>query len=93
MFNIVCWILIGICCFYLLRNLWAGMLYKVTDMKFQASVKINNQKKIYKFKDLMPRRNYYLFVLNPLWWGPADVFKDKSIRIQIRERMKNLRKI
>lgn len=93
MFNTICWILIGICCFYILRNVWAGLLYQITDMNVQATIKLVGYNKVYNFKDLMPRRNYYLFVLNPLWWRISDVFKEKRTRLKIREYMKNLRRI
>lgn len=94
LFNTICWILIGICCFYLLRNSWAGLLYRVTAMNIKATIKItSNYSKTYTVEDLMPRRNYYLFVLNPLWWQITDVFRDKDVRKQIRERVKNLRKL
>ena len=74
------YILIGICCFYLIRNIWAGyVLYPVTN---QMIVSIGNsmpRKREFIYEQLA-RRNYYLFVLNPFWWRLADVFKNEEIR-------------
>ena len=90
-FNTICWILIGICCFYLIRNIWAGFLYQITAVNITATIKIDGKE--YTLRDLMPRRNYYLFVLNPLWWRITDVFRDAETRKMILERVENLRKL
>ena len=101
MFNIICWILIGICCFYLLRNLWAGsFLYPVaTNVRNRLKLFVKQQLK--GVKVMLPYqwqfRNYYLFVLNPCWWSVTDVFQDKEFRKVFKEgskeAQKNLRKI
>ena len=83
------YILVGICCFYLIRNIWAGyVLYPVTN---QMIVNIGNsmprrRELIYQ---QLARRNYYLFVLNPLWWRLEDVFKSAEIRKTYKDIMKN----
>lgn len=79
------YILIGICCFYLIRNIWAGyVLYPVTN---QMIVNIGNsmpRRREFIYEQLA-RRNYYLFVLNPFWWRPVDVFKSAEMRKTYRE--------
>lgn len=90
--NIICWILIGICCFYLIRNFWAGyVLYPFTN---QMITMYDNQlprdvRKVIQAR--YARRNYYLFVLNPFWWTVVDVFKNKTVRKEICNMTKNLR--
>jgi len=92
--DIICWIGIGICCFYILRNFYVGFLYQITDIDIKAIIKITGVKvQEICIKDLMARRNYYLFVFNPFWWRLSDVFKDKKVREQVKKHMKNLGKI
>ena len=86
------WILIGFCIFYLIRNFWAGLLYRAANIDVKAVIKISGQnKKSYTIANVMPLRNYYLFVLNPFWWRLSDIFKDKKVRKLVRERAKNLK--
>ena len=81
----ICWILIGICCFYLLRNIWAGrILYPVTDRMIKSIGDNMPRRREFIYKQLA-RRNYYLFVLNPFWWRLGDVFKNAEIRKTYRE--------
>ena len=84
------YILVGICCFYLIRNIWAGyVLYPVTN---QMIVNIGDsmpRKRKFIYEQLA-RRNYYLFVLNPFWWRLADVFKSAEIRKIYKETTKNV---
>lgn len=90
--NIICWILIGICCFYLIRNFLAGyVLYPLTN---QMITMYDNQlpRDVRKaIRARYARRNYYLFVLNPFWWTVVDVFKNKTVRKEICDMAKNLR--
>jgi hypothetical protein len=79
------YILIGICCFYLLRNIWAGyILYPVTNRMIK-SIGNNIPKRREFIYKLLARRNYYLFVLNPFWWRIRDVFKSAEIRKTYRD--------
>ena len=79
------WILIGICCFYLLRNIWAGyILYPVTNKMIKSIGDSMPRRREFIYKQLA-RRNYYLFVLNPFWWRLGDVFKSAEIRKTYRE--------
>lgn len=81
----ISWILIGICCFYLLRNIWAGsILYPVTDRMIKSIGDNMPRRREFIYKQLA-RRNYYLFVLNPFWWRLGDVFKNAEIRKTYRE--------
>ena len=86
--ELIYYILIGICWFYLIRNIWAGyVLYPVTN---QMIVNIGNSMP-YKRKfiyEQLARRNYYLFVLNPFWWSLGDVFKRAEIRKIYKENRK-----
>lgn len=81
----ICWILIGILAFYLLRNLWAGyILYPVTNQMIKNIGDSIPRRREFIYKQLA-RRNYYLFVLNPFWWRLGDVFKSVEIRKTYRE--------
>lgn len=83
--NIICWILIGICCFYLLRNIWAGyILYPVTNQMIKDMGDSMPRRREFIYKQLA-RRNYYLFILNPFWWRLGDVFKSAEMRKIYRE--------
>lgn len=79
------YILIGICCFYLIRNIWAGsVLYPTTNRMIINIGDSMPYKRKFIYKQLT-RRNYYLFVLNPFWWRLGDVFKNAEIRKTYRE--------
>ena len=83
--ELIGWILIGICCFYLLRNIWAGyILYPVTNKIIKDIGDSMPKRREFIYKHLA-RRNYYLFVLNPFWWRLGDVFKSAGIRKTYRE--------
>ena len=83
--ELICWILISICCFYLLRNVWAGsILYPVTNRMIKDIGDSMPKRREFIYKQLA-RRNYYLFVLNPFWWSLGDVFKSAEIRKTYRE--------
>ena len=83
--ELIGWILIGVCCFYLLRNIWAGyILYPVTNQMIKDMGDSMPRRREFIYKQLA-RRNYYLFVLNPFWWRLGDVFKSAEIRKTYRE--------
>ena len=91
--ELICYILIGICCFYLLRNMWAGyVLYPVTNQMIKNIGDSMPKRREFIYKQLA-RRNYYLFVLNPFWWRLGDVFKSAEIRKLYRKNRKNTQKI
>ena len=91
--ELICYILIGICCFYLLRNIWAGnVLYPVTNTMIKNIGDSMPRRRGFIYKQLA-RRNYYLFVLNPFWWSLGDVFKSAEIRELYRENKKKTQKI
>ena len=85
------YIFIGICCFYLIRNLYVGLLYiwaaEVRKKVEEDLLTFERFRKIKYGLGCVPLdfRNYYLFVLNPFWWGFIDVFADKSWRQLFRD--------
>ena len=84
------YILIGICCFYLIRNIWAGyVLYPVTNQMIISIGDSMPRRRKFIYEQLA-RRNYYLFVLNPFWWKLGDVFKSAEIRKTYKEVSKNV---
>lgn len=86
--ELICWILIGICCFYLVRNMWAGsVLYPATNRMIKDIGDSMPRRREFVYRQLA-RRNYYLFVLNPFWWRLGDVFKSAEIRKTYREVVK-----
>jgi hypothetical protein len=83
--ELIYYILICVCCFYLVRNIWAGsILYPVTNQMIKSIADSMPKRRAFIYKQLA-RRNYYLFVLNPLWWRLGDVFKSAEIRKTYRE--------
>lgn len=83
--ELIGWILIGVCCFYLLRNMWAGyFLYPVTNRMVKNIGDSIPRRREFIYKQLA-LRNYYLFVLNPFWWRLGDVFKNAEMRKTYRE--------
>ena len=91
--ELICYILIGICCFYLLRNIWVGsILYPITNQMIKSIGDNMPKRREFIYKQLA-RRNYYLFVLNPFWWRLGDVFKSAEIRKIYRENRKKTQKI
>ncbi len=94
MFNTIGWILIGICCFYLLRNIYAGyILYPIGGRMIEAAADLVPRDKRKLLYSHFTRRNYYLFVLNPLWWRLQDTFKNKMVREDMMQHAKNLGRI
>lgn len=95
--NIIGWILIGICCFYIVRNVYAGsILYPFC----QEVSKIWNRNTPPWMQIKGGYRNYYFFVLNPFWWGLLSPLKKKeerkflsTILKAFRKGLKNLRKL
>lgn len=69
------YILIGICCFYLLRNVWVGsIMFPAGKLIVEA---YNGAFLKRPFLRIYPTyRNYYLIVLNPLWWRFLDIYKN-----------------
>ena len=84
------YLLIAICGFYLIRNTWAGsVLYPLVNYinrRWSETGSIGKGK-IKK----MELRNYYLFVLNPLWWSWVSVFKRKEDRQTMKQVSKLVR--
>lgn len=91
MMDIIFWILISICCFYLVRNYLAGSFYFMADMIIKNSMELVPRDYHYLIRMHYTCRNYYLFVLNPFWWRVSDIFKRKEVREEIRTYAKNLR--
>ena len=89
--NTIGYILIGICCFYIIRNFYVGLLYtwaaEVRRKVEKDLLTVERRKKLKYGLGYTPLdfRNYYLFVLNPFWWGFIDVFADKNWRQLFRE--------
>lgn len=75
MTDIIGWILIGICIFYLIRNIYVGnIMFPAANHIVQAH-NLPFEKR--PFLKLYPKyRNYYLIVLNPLWWRFLDVYQN-----------------
>ena len=75
--ELICWILIGILAFYFVRNIIAGSLYYpigwyLLDKWNKGMPKYLQKRNIF--------RNYYLYVLNPFWWGIFSIVKDGVLR-------------
>ena len=73
---IVGWILIGICCFYLVRNLYVG--YVMFPCGKHILMTHNDVMTVKRLKLFPAYRNYYLLVLNPLWWRFLDIYKNDA---------------
>ena len=74
-FEIVCWILIGICCFYLFRNIWVGSI--MFPLGNQILTAYNGALEKRPFLKISPvYRNYYLLILNPFRWNCLEIFKN-----------------
>ena len=93
MIDIIFWILIGICCFYLGRNFYVGFLFsaagiiknKVEKDLSRVYGKLQNKPMFVPIRF----RNYYLFVFNPFWWRLVDVFADEDWRQLFKDIMKD----
>lgn len=90
MFEIICWVLIGILAFYMIRNIIAGsVLYPMAAMvveKWNATAH-----RSWRLRGGF--RNYYLFVLNPLWWTPQSTMKDKKERKTVKTALNSTMKL
>ena len=76
-FNIICWIGIALCIFYIIRN------YYVAYVMFPAGkILVNSWNKAVPphLKVRNGLRNYYAVVFNPFIWHFIDVIKDKKER-------------
>ena len=93
------YILIGICCFYLIRNFYVGNIMWICGVQV-----VNSYNRVFSKRPplkIYPKtRNYYLVVLNPLWWRPLDIYQNddggQKIKVlwkQFNDSQKNLRKL
>lgn len=94
MFETINYIVIGILAFYAIRNIIAGaMLYPIAAMAVERWNGASHRS--WHLKGGF--RNYYLFVLNPLWWTPQSTMKDaeerKSVKIVLDSTIKLLKTI
>ena len=80
--ELIGWILIGICCFYLIRNVWVG------SVMFPAGkyiVMIYNSAVGHFYLHVHPTcRNYYLLVLNPFLWKFLDIYINDEEGMKIK---------
>lgn len=96
---IIWYILIGICCFYLIRNFYVGNIMWMGGVQIVSSYNGAIAKRQYlKIRPKM--RNYYLVVLNPFWWRFLDIYQNdddgRKIKVlwkQFSNEQKNLRKL
>ena len=86
--ELIGWILIGICCFYLLRNMYVGYIMFPAGRQIVAAY--NGACEKYPFLKIYPKyRNYYLVVLNPLWWRFLDIYQDDDDGQKIKYKWKH----
>ena len=83
--EVICWTLIGVCVFYLIRCVCAGyFLYPTAQMiskHMEPYVAVPRMRKTLGLPEAMPTyRNFYLFVLNPFWWNFIDTYREKEWR-------------
>lgn len=92
MFEVFCWILIGILAFYMVRNIIAGSVLYPTATIIVEKWNATAHRSWRLSGDF---RNYYLFVLNPLWWTPQSAMKDakerKTVKTELSSTMKLLK--
>lgn len=93
------YILIGICCFYIIRNLYVGSIMWMGGTQIVNSYNGAFAKRPY-LKIYPKTRNYYLIVLNPFWWRFLDIYQndDDGQKIKVlwkrfNDEQKNLRKL
>lgn len=85
--ELIGWILIGICCFYLLRNIYVGCIMFPAGRQIVAAY--NGACEKYPFLKICPKyRNYYLVVLNPLWWRFLDIYQNDDDGQKIKYKWK-----
>ena len=71
---IIGYILIGICCFYLIRNFYVGYVMFPCGERI---VMAYNTAMARPFLHIHPTpRNYYLLVLNPFLWRFLDIYQN-----------------
>lgn len=88
MFNTICWILIGLCVFYIIRNYIAGsLLYPACDSIVKIWDKVVPPSK----RVGSARKNYYLFVLNPFLWTFFSPLKKTKNSVEMKEAWKKMR--
>lgn len=84
------YILIGICCFYLVRNIWVGSVMFPAGRQIVEAYNCAMRR---TYLHIYPTcRNYYLLVLNPLWWRFLDIYKDDADGRKIKVLWKEFRK-
>ena len=89
--ELIGWILIGICCFYIVRNYYVGSIMFPAAVHITAVHNIPFNKR--PFLKVHPKyRNYYLVVLNPLWWRFLDVYQNDEDGRKLKYRWKELNK-
>ena len=80
--ELIGWILIGICCFYMVRNVYVG------SIMFPAGkhiVMIYNRAVGRPYLHIHPTcRNYYLLVLNPFLWKFLDIYINDEEGMKIK---------
>ena len=93
------YILIGICCFYLIRNLYVGNIMWICGTQIVNAYNRALSKRPYLMVHPKPR-NYYLIVLNPFWWRFLDIYQNdddgQKIKVlwkQFTDKQKNLGKL
>jgi hypothetical protein len=88
--ELIGWILIGICCFYIVRNLYVGSIMFPCGYHIVAAYNgaLGNR----FFLKIRPKyRNYYLVVLNPFWWKFLDVYQDDEDGRKLKYKWKQFR--
>ena len=89
--ELIGWVLIGICCFYIVRNLYVGSVMFPAANHIVLAHNAPFEKR--PFLKVHPKhRNYYLIVLNPLWWRFLDVYQNDEDGRKLKYRWKELNK-
>ena len=84
------YILIGICCFYFIRNIWVGSVMFPVG---QRIVDTYNSAMKRTFLHIHPAyRDYYLLVLNPFLWRFLDIYQNDEDGRKIKILWKEFRK-
>ena len=77
------YILIGICCFYLIRNFYVGSIMWFCGERIVAAYNGAFSKQPY-LKIYPKTRNYSLVVLNPFWWRFLDIYQNDNDGLKIK---------
>ena len=89
--ELIGWTLIGICCFYIIRNLYVGSVMFPAANHIVLAHNAPFEKR--PFLKVHPKhRNYYLIVLNPLWWRFLDVYQNDEDGRKLKYRWNELNK-